>query len=137
MRRMWRGRSWSLFLPLIFWMATPARALPPTEALNGSGGAPTRFLTEAEVGTLIEDLRAIAAEEIERTAGEAAKAAALEYAGELAAAREAARGWEAEAARLGRTVRRGYLTAALAGVSAFALGFLVGGAVIAISGGVR
>jgi hypothetical protein len=137
MRKRRRGRSWSLFLPLVFWTAIPARALPPTGGSNGSGGAPTRCFTEAETEALIEDLRAIAAEEIERTAGEAAKAAALEYAPELAAAREAAEEWEAEAVRLGRTVRRGGLTAVLAGVSAFGLGFLAGGVLMAFTGGAR
>ena len=128
MRWMKADRFWKACLPALCLIAYPAPAAPSMPVLSAGGSGAKSWYAATEVNRLVADLRALAEEEIERTAAAAVKEAALEFAPRLAAAEAAAAGWEAEAGRLRRAQGQAGWTLAMAAAAAFVVGWAAGGA---------
>jgi hypothetical protein len=118
-----------ILIPLmLLWTRSPAYGESPTTDGGVSNNGSAGFSEASENNDLIEEVLRIAAEEIERAAGEAAKATALEYAGELAAARSLAGSWEAECRRLRAEAVRGKAAGFARGTVVFLGAFCAGAA---------
>jgi hypothetical protein len=126
-------RILAIVLLMSFWKI-PVYGEPPTAPPMNSSGSGTRWYSESEVDTLIEDLTGAAREAIEQAAAEAARAAALASLDrELKAVAEAQR-LQGENSRLKQSRVK---TAVVTGVICFFGGVALGAGGIALLQGVR
>ena len=124
------GRITAGVTVLFFLMIMPLFAEPPMRELNVSGESGTRLYGESEVIKLINELSETAVSEIEKVAGEAAKAQAV-----ASLEREAANLAEIERLnkRYNALKKSNVKSFVITGLSCFAAGAVVCGGIILIS----
>lgn len=133
MRHGGRGRSWAIALLLISWTQWTASALPSETGSTASSDGQTRCYSAEEVREIIDEVKAAAREEIEQSAAEAAKAAALAYLPQVEAAKNLAASWEAEC---GRIKAEAFLGKLKVGAGSLVIGVCLGVVATAFMGGV-
>jgi hypothetical protein len=133
MRRGRRARSWAIALLLISWTRWTAPALPPETGSTASTDGPKKCYSAEEVREILDEVKAAAREEIERSVAEAAKAAAIAYLPQVEAAKSLADSWEAECKRIKAEAFMGKLKV---GAGSLVIGVCLGATAVALIGGI-
>lgn len=132
MRRGRCARSWVIALLLISWTRWTAPALPPETGSTVSTDGQKKCYSAEEVREILDEVKAAAREEIERSVAEAAKAAALAYLPQVEAAKSLAASWEAECVRIKAEAFTGKLKI---GAGSLVVGLCLGATAAALMGG--